>query len=180
MGKRSAFARVERDLYPTPLKAVLPLLPHLRAGTSYCEPCAGRGDLVSHLDFGRYTCTLASDVVPAGPGIKPMDALDLTPDDVAEVDFIITNPPWSRPVLHHMIEHFTSLRPTWLLIDADWFHTRQAARFMPWLVKYVSVGRVKWIPDSEMSGKDNAAWYLFDRDNREPCRAFGRDGGGQC
>jgi len=24
------------------------------------------------------------------------------------------------------------------------------------------VGRVKWIPDSKMTGKDNCAWYLFD------------------
>ena len=25
----------------------------------------------------------------------------------------------------------------------------------------VSVGRVKWIPGSKMTGKDNCAWHLF-------------------
>jgi len=25
----------------------------------------------------------------------------------------------------------------------------------------VSVGRVKWIPDSKHTGKDNVCWYLF-------------------
>jgi hypothetical protein len=29
------------------------------------------------------------------------------------------------------------------------------------LRKVVSVGRVKWMPDSDSTGKDNAAWYLF-------------------
>jgi len=29
----------------------------------------------------------------------------------------------------------------------------------------VAIGRVKWIEDSDTSGKDNACWYLF---NSEP------------
>lgn len=40
----------------------------------------------------------------------------------------------------------------------------QAAEFMPALRAVVSVGRVKWIPDSKMTGKDNCAWHLFDAD----------------
>jgi hypothetical protein len=32
---------------------------------------------------------------------------------------------------------------------------------MPLLRAVVSVGRVKWIPDSKMTGKDNCAWYHF-------------------
>lgn len=44
MGKRSAFKRAPRDLYPTPLEAVRPLLPHLAPATRYVEPCAGDGD----------------------------------------------------------------------------------------------------------------------------------------
>ena len=31
MGKRSDFERIPRDLYPTPAKAVQPLIPYLRA-----------------------------------------------------------------------------------------------------------------------------------------------------
>jgi hypothetical protein len=41
MGKRSDFARVPRDFYPTPAEAVAPLVPHLRRGCLYSEPCAG-------------------------------------------------------------------------------------------------------------------------------------------
>jgi hypothetical protein len=62
-----------------------------------------------------------------------------------------------------MIEHFSAMRPTWLLFDADWMHTLQSAPYMKWCRKIVSVGRVKWIPDSTMTGKDNCAWYLFDQ-----------------
>ena len=37
-----------------------------------------------------------------------------------------------------MIEHFTSLRPTWLLFDADWMHTKQSQPFLPLLRKIVA------------------------------------------
>jgi hypothetical protein len=86
----------------------------------------------------------------------------------------ITNPPWDRKILHPLIVHLSDQAPTWLLFDADWMHTRQAAPFMPRLRKIVSVGRVKWIPDSTMTGKDNCAWYLFDRPHSEGVRFHGR------
>ena len=38
-----------------------------------------------------------------------------------------------------------------------------------------SVGRVKWIPDSKMTGKDNCAWHLFDRPSaNDAARFYGR------
>ena len=48
MGKRSDFERIPRDLYPTPAKAVQPLIPYLRAAgiRNFAEPCCGNGDLV--------------------------------------------------------------------------------------------------------------------------------------
>lgn len=178
MGKRSNFSRVARDFYPTPAEAVAPLLQHLPAGASYVEPCAGRGDLVNHLS--RNKCIFASDITPGVAWVQARDAFEVVFHSSDEPDLIITNPPWSRDILHPLIRHFATQRPTWLLIDADWFHTRQAAEFMPWLVKYVSVGRVKWIPDSSNTGKDNCAWYLFDALHTGPCLAFGRDGIRQC
>jgi hypothetical protein len=77
-----------------------------------------------------------------------------------ESNYIITNPPWDRKVLHPMINHFAPLKPTWLLFDADWMHTKQSQPYMPFLHKIVSVGRIKWF--GNMTGKDNCAWYLFD------------------
>jgi hypothetical protein len=74
----------------------------------------------------------------------------------------ITNPPWSRDVLHALITNLAKQAPTWLVIDADWAHTLQAAPFQPFLRHVVSVGRVRWVPGSRLTGKDNYAWYLFD------------------
>ena len=73
-----------------------------------------------------------------------------------------------------MIDHFALQCPTWLLFDADWPHTKQSQPYMDWLVKIVSVGRLKWIPDSKMTGKDNCCWYLFDATNKEVTQFYGR------
>jgi hypothetical protein len=166
MGKRSYFDRTPRDFYPTPREAVLPLLPHLEPQTLYAEPCCGEMDLVGHLNAAGHVCTYANDIALGA------DALNFTAHDC---DYIITNPPWDRKILHPMIAHFCAKRPTWLLFDADWMHTRQSAPFIPWLRKIVSVGRVKWIPDSKMTGKDNCAWYLFDQNSEGPTVFHGRE-----
>lgn len=163
MSKRSEFKRRKNDAYFTPLKPVEPLIPHLYPGTSFIEPCAGDGRLARHLDGFGIKCKSAIDVDPQGDGIRVGDAL--THDfDVSGVDYFITNPPWTREILHPLIERLRQIRPTWLLFDADWMHTRQASPYLPFCHKIVSVGRVKWIEDSEHFGKDNAAWYLFGRD----------------
>jgi len=175
MGKRSDFARVERDFYPTPVEAVRPLVPHLPDDLQYWEPCAGAGDLIFALDdLIGFACIAASDIEPREKSIGKADALttDVRGDKV--LTHIITNPPWDRKILHPMIEHFSAMRPTWLLFDADWIHTKQSAPFMPWLQKVVSVGRVKWIPDSKMTGKDNCAWHLFDQNHQGETVFVGR------
>ena len=175
MGKRSDFKRIPRDFYPTPLAAVYPLLPHLPSKGRYIEPCVGDGALVRHLQATtKLECDFSCDIEPSYPDASVGDGLKLTPDDVQGVEYIITNPPWDRKILHPMIEHFSGLRPTWLLFDADWIHTKQSAPYMPWLRKVVSVGRVKWIPDSKMTGKDNCAWHLFDQHAEGRTQFFGR------
>lgn len=169
MGKRSTFDRAPRDFYPTPAAAVLPLLPHLAPGTDFIEPCAGDGALVDHLERHGHRCTWQSDIEPQRSMFEA-DALSL----IFVNGTVITNPPWDRKTLHPLIAHFSAQRPTWLLFDADWIHTRQAAPFMPWLRKVVSVGRVKWIPGSPMTGKDNCAWHLFDQHSEGPAVLVGR------
>lgn len=171
MGKRSSFERIERDFYPTPREAVAPLLPHLAPGTRFVEPCAGNGALVDALTDVGHICARAWDIEPQRHDIHRRDALQFL---VSNIDCFITNPPWDRRVLHPMIEHFSNQHPTWLLFDADWQHTRQSAPFLPRLRRIVSVGRVKWIPDSKMTGKDNCAWHLFDKPSSEPAAFFGR------
>lgn len=174
LGKRSSFERMPRDFYPTPYEAVAPLLEHLPARMTFVEPCAGDGALVRHLSSPDRRCVWAFDIHPADPFVKKFDAMDMRLLDSGPPDFIITNPPWDRKVLHPMIEHFKAQRPTWLLFDAGWMHTRQSARFMPWCRKIVSVGRVKWFPESKMTGKDDCAWYLFDHLPTGPTEFIGR------
>jgi hypothetical protein len=176
LGKRSSFERVERDFYPTPFEAVVPLLAHLPPQTRFVEPCAGNGALIDHLEGAGHSCVGAYDIAP-----QPLPRhLCVGKDSTTYAfpwarGFFITNPPWSRAVLHPMIANLSSIMPTWLLFDADWMHTRQSAPFMPWLRKIVSVGRVKWIPDSPFTGKDNCCWYLFDQTSDAPAQFVGRD-----
>lgn len=175
MGKRSNFKRRPQDAYDTPPEAVKPLLAHLSCDPLvYWEPCAGSGSLIEALaDSGRMTQYWAADVKPRGEGIEEYDALDQFWDADHEIEYIITNPPWTRQILHPMIEHFSDMRPTWLLFDADWSHTKQAQPYWWRLRKVVSVGRVSWMQNG-VSGKDNCAWYLFDAKGQGDCRLFGR------
>ncbi len=161
MGKRSEFKRKPRDFYPTPEAAVLPLIPHLAFNDTFSEPCAGNNQLVEILEKHGMSCVWTSDIEPQSEDVMKFDAFDYMA--IEKPDYIITNSAWDRKILHPLIDHFRRMAPTWLLIDADWMHTKQSAPFMKYCHKVVSVGRVKWIPDSKMTGKDNCAWYLFDK-----------------
>jgi hypothetical protein len=165
MGKRSSFERRPQDDYDTPAEAVAPLLPHLHPRTPFVEPCAGNGQLIEHLIRAGHVLVSAFDL----------------PDDARSKRYglpsgaaFITNPPWSRDVLHPIIVNLASQAPTWLLIDADWLHTRQSVPFLPRLRMIVSVGRVRWIKGSPYDGKDNAAWLLFGRPIAAPAIFVGR------
>lgn len=162
MSKRSAkFARKPRDFYPTPREAVLPLIPFLPTVFSYWEPCAGDFSLCLHLDAlteSDALLTEAIDIEPRSDSVDKGDALSRkAPHNTM---CIITNPPWSRDILHKMIPHFASQRPTWLLFDADWMHTRQARPYLRYCSDIVSVGRVSW-EQNGVSGFDNCCWYGF-------------------
>ena len=119
MGKRSNFERREADFYPTPPAAVVPLIPYLRGIRTFAEPCAGDGALVRHLESFGLRCIYSDDIRTG------QDALAL--DHYGAADAIITNPPYTRDLMHQLIAHFQRILPTWLLLDADWASTRQAA-----------------------------------------------------
>jgi hypothetical protein len=172
MGKRSSFERKARDFYPTPYEALLPLLPYINNITRYCEPCAGDGQLIASLTKNGYLCASSYDIEPQNSSIKTKDACNLTKDDLCGADVIITNPPWDRSIMHNIIKHCMTLIPSWFLFDADWMHTKQSSELMQHCQKIVSVGRVKWIPNSKMTGKDNCCWYLFDINKRNKMSFF--------
>lgn len=157
MGKRSDFPRLAKDAYQTiDPRAVAALVPHLDGIKTFAEPCCGERYLVHDLINAGLECLWESDIE------EGIDALTLTDWHLNGVDAIISNPPWSRPILHDMILHFQSLAPTWLLYDADWAHTKQCKPFMAKCSHIVSVGRLIWMPGTKMTGKDNCAWYRFD------------------
>ena len=109
--------------------------------------------MVRHLEAEGHTCVAAFDEEgDARTYQKPRDL---------EAHYFITNPPWSRDLLHPIIINLRQQLPTWLLLDADWAHTRQASEYMKYCAVMVAVGRVKWIPDSKHTGKDNCCWYYF-------------------
>ena len=168
MGKRSLFPRVPQDAYATPAEAVTPLLRHLAARTRYIEPCAGEGRLIEHLERAGHVLVGAYDL--------PDDAR-MKRYEVSGADAFITNPPWGRDILHPIILNLSDQAPTWLLLDSDWIHTIQSIPYLLRLRKIVSVGRVRWIPGSLFTSKDNCAWCLFDRprpDDRAVTHFIGR------
>lgn len=156
MGKRSAFARIERDKYNTPAKAVEPLLRWLEPQTLFVDPCYGEGALRQALTAaGHRFCggfDLPIDARAHDYGMKPSE-------------FFITNPPyWGRHKdLHPLIENLSNQAPTWLLLSSDWLCNRSSGALTRRLHRIVAVGRVKWIPGSPHTGMDNCAWLLFDR-----------------
>lgn len=166
MGKHSSFERNPRDYYPTPEEAIASLLGQLKKlhdtrSLTFIEPCAGDGRLVRHLTKRGFKCAYACDIEPQADWIKKQDILffDMLPP-FPFADFIITNPPWEREVLHRMIEVFRSNRPTWLLLDANWMFTRQARPYLAFCERIVSVGRISWMGNG-VSGFDDCCWYHF-------------------
>ena len=163
MGKRSNFKRRRQDAYDTPPEALVPLLPYLPEDVLYAEPCAGCGMLVDALEAVGRRVPWATDIKPRRDDIGQDDALSLTVLDLLAVDIVVTNPPWTRQLLHPLIEHLRSLRPTWLLLDAAWMHTKQAVPHLIYCQRIVSVGRVSWM-QNKVSSLDDCAWHLFVRD----------------
>lgn len=181
MGKRSEFKRVERDYYCTfDLKAGAAIKPFIEDVNNYAEPFAGRGDLIQNLKDNdvKAKCVLFSDIEPQDSSIDKFDAFSLTREDFLfrEVDAIISNPPWNRKLLHKSIEHFAPIIQTWFLLDANWLFTKQA---FPYINKYltdvITIGRLKWIENTSMTGKDDCCWMRFSYDKEETTRFFGRN-----
>jgi hypothetical protein len=162
MGKRSDFPRIERDAYDTPAEAVMPLLDHLKPRTRFIDPCAGAGCLANHFERFGHICVGRFD-------LPDRDATSARYDDVELAAIFLSNLPWERTTLHPAIINLSDQRLLWTLLDADWVHTKQAIPFKPRLQKIVSVGRVRWIPNSPYDGKDNCCWYLFDRPRPDEC-----------
>lgn len=164
----SNFEKIDHDFYRTfDVRAHNALNDFLKPNTTFVEPCTGYGDLIRGLEVLGHKCTYSSELVKRDntPDFtKIHDAFELKGDHVEGADYIITNPPWTRKILHPMIEHFVGLKPTILLFEADWAHTKQAIPYLDrWCTDIVSVGRLKWIEGTTGGSLKDCAWYVFDQ-----------------
>jgi|SRR6476620_6888226 hypothetical protein len=94
MGKRSPgqFERKPQDLTPRRL------MPWLRGIRTFAEPCHGYSDLARYLESHGLRCVYRRDIRTG------QDALEV--DAYNDADVIITNPPYSRELMHPLILHF--------------------------------------------------------------------------
>lgn len=162
MGKRSSFERVAQDKYmtvdPVPVRR---LQRHLPAGVKFVEPCAGNGDLIKSMEWHGHECVYACDIKPGRKVIEKRNALTLDKRWRRSVGagMFVTNPPWTRSIMHDLMLHLPSLLDTWMLLDADWAHTAQAVPYLDRCSHMVAVGRVKWFRG--LGGLENSAWFFF-------------------
>ncbi len=166
------FARNARDLYVTPVQAVIPVTPFLQEFRTFAEPFVGDGAIVRALEGLGYECAYASDLKPLGDARRystERDALTVTAEDLATSDVLVTNTPWpakfmkGEPTLGFM-RHFMEMKPCFFLLSSDIAHNGYLAELLLTHCTMIqSVGRVKWISGSKNTGFDNAAWYGFHR-----------------
>lgn len=166
MSKRSDFEKVPKDFYPTTdPKAVPTKLVEFIRGKNYASPCYGEGDLEDLL-MDVATCRWRSDIRETVGSSRVMDALCLSKEDVARCDIILDNPPFSKDVLLPLIDHFVSMKPTWLLLPADLAHNIYFGPYMQRCSRVVSVGRVCWFPKEgkRVASTDNFMWAYWEKD----------------
>lgn len=172
MTKRAAgkFERLASDLYPTPVEAVRPLIPHLRRTgvTTFVEPCCADGQLARHLDEKGFLCVKYDDITEGG-----RDAREWDRDDFKDADACITNPPWEAKLMAEIMEHQSGFVPSWFLVYSDWLFTHQSAKLMSArCTDIVPIGRVKWFPESKSVGFDNCCWIRLQPNNLQPVTSF--------
>jgi hypothetical protein len=157
MGKRSNFKRHKGDFYPTPLDAVRPLIPHLNGVRRFAEPCCGDGRLVRHMESFGLRCVYSGDIATG------QDAL--ARDDYGAPDKIITNPPFSHPLLHQLISHFVRIAPTWLLPEMGFATNKRDVPLLAACTDIVPIGRVRWIEGTKFNSCENFGWFHFRKDH---------------
>lgn len=153
--------RKPQDLVSSPPRVASVLLSHVEID-EFIEPCAGEGELVKHLEARGCRCVWQSDISTG------RDAFSLQDRELPDAP-IITNPPWTREILHRLIPHFAKLRTTYLLFDFEWASSLQGIPCMKYCTEIIPVGRVKWNPGKKYNNdKETVSWYKFEYLKKPP------------
>jgi len=170
VGKREANKKEKspRDYYSTiDPDAIKPLLPYLH-DKKYYEPCGGSGELITLVNaLSNAKCLGSCDIHPLKEGIIQKSCMSLSQKDLLGVDFLLSNPPFTKENLLPMIDHLASLKPTWLLLPADMLHNLYMVQHLRYCDIVLSVGRLCWFPDEKgkfVKGVDNYCFYRFDKE----------------
>lgn len=162
--RQSRFAKRPLDAYDTiDLAAVPPLLPYLPAAAHFCEPCAGKGDLVRQLVAAGFVCDDAADIAPRAAGIRQCDGRAWRPLAAGQ-DLVITNPPFEWPLVRDLLNAWALHVPiTWVLLPVLFAHRKQAGRLIQRCHKIVTIGSLRWEAGTEHKSVDVYAWFQFAR-----------------
>lgn len=101
-----------------------------------------------------------------------MDAREINLYQLNYAEVVITNPPYSKWMLHPIIDNLVQIAPTWMLLSSDFMHRRASAPYMKRCEKVVSAGQIRWFGDS--TGRYTSCWYLF-TEVEKTTRFYGMD-----
>jgi len=155
VGKRSSFVKADRDFYRTIDPNAIPYtFVDLIRGKSYADTCYGNGDLEDRL-MDVATCKWRSDIRETVGSSLVVDALQVTKEDLEDVDCLIQNPPFTRKVLDPLLDHWLTLgKPVWLLLPADYMHNVSFGKYMRQCKEVISVGRLYFFTNLLVEDKE--------------------------
>jgi hypothetical protein len=180
MGKHeTSYARVERDLYPTPQWVVAALAEHVElGGLAVWEAACGDGRMVAALRAAGCTQVYATDVVDRGAGQDAvLDFLSAQTPKLA-YNLIVTNPPFGQggklatAFIAAGLARITGKPGALLalLLPCDFDSAKTRARYFadcPHFVgKIVLRQRIVWFERSDgadAAPKENHAWFIWQR-----------------
>jgi hypothetical protein len=178
MGKHeTGYARVERDLYPTPAWVIAALAEHVELrGTTVWECACGDGRMVAALRAAGCARVYASDIAERGGQDEALDFLSAQIPKVSDFNLIATNPPFGQGGRLAVAFIAAGLRrlPVGamlaLLLPCDFDSAKTRTRYFgdcpDFVGKIVLTRRVVWFQRDDgvrEAPKENSAWFLWQR-----------------
>jgi hypothetical protein len=181
MGKHGTeYARVERDLYPTPAWVIAALAEHVDLrGLTVWEFACGDGRMVEALRAAGCARVYSTDIVDRGNGQdETLDFLSAQIPAVMDFDLFATNPPFGKGGRTAVAFIEVGLRRLpiggmlALLLPCDFDSAKTRARYFGdcrhFVGKIVLTERVIWFKRNDgkrEAPRENSAWFLWQRNS---------------